>query len=137
MGTTGGVDRFGSEVAPRPDPLRLAGFDVRFWAWAVDFLAIGGAAGLLEHVLDVPWLAFTVMVGNLVVAPCLFGASAGKRAYGLRVVRRDGSRPALWQPAVRGLQYALLLLPLGGSLPRRHPAALAATGAFDGTGRTT
>ncbi|MGI8662126.1 MAG: RDD family protein [Acidimicrobiales bacterium] len=62
------------------------------------------------HILDpAPALAIVLGVGFtvFVLVPLLLGATLGQRATGIRVVRRDGSRPGLAPLTVRWLLLAV------------------------------
>ena len=56
-------------------------------------------------------VGLTVAFGYLTLSWAVLGATRGDRVMGLRVVTRDGSRPALWRSAARALLY--LIFPLG------------------------
>ena len=56
-------------------------------------------------------VGLAVAVGYLTLSWAVLGGTRGDRVMGLRVVTRDGSRPALWRSTARALLY--LIFPLG------------------------
>lgn len=89
------VQAFGEEVPPGTVP--LSGVNAT-WSWGgTQYLAEGGAAGKV-------FLTCTLyLVANLVVLQGLAGASIGKMATGIRVVRPDGRPCGVGKALVRWL----------------------------------
>lgn len=111
VGTAGVVSRGLSAVV---DATVVVGLVVAAYAIQAGAVFLLDPRGFVVPDTTLSWfinVGLSVAFGYLTLSWAVLGGTRGDRVMGLRVVTRDGSRPALWRSAVRALLY--LIFPLG------------------------
>lgn len=95
---------YGQQQVYGQGQLQYVGVGMRFLALLIDAIIIGAVAGLLSFIFrNAPGLSGSLIgvlaIAYYIVMEATYGATLGKMALGLRVVKEDGS-PISWSESV-------------------------------------